>query len=184
MLHLLLFLKYRRPWFWLLLCLAPNIADLAQSPLTNQYVGIAHGNMFHLRPPLLDKTNTLAVIRSPLHIELRGITTIFENPQAIIEVFDVSQKQSKISARSFILEVGQHEGGLTILEIDSLREIVRIDDQGEEVTLKLSNVCSTDALNSNVADGTVPRDSDLLKRPAIADRPPRQGASQIAPSLF
>ena len=182
MLHLLLFLKCRRPWF--LLSLAPSIAGLAQSPPANEYEGIAHGNMFHLRPPLSDNTNALAVIRSPLHIELRGITTIFENPQAIIEVFDASQKQSNASARSFILEVGQHEGDLTILEIDPLREIVRLDDQGEEVTLKLSDVRSTDALNSNVADGTVPSDSDLLRQPAIASRPPRQGASQIAPSLF
>src|SRR5690606_3154088 len=97
------------------------------------YQPIIERNVFALKTPVpivdtVDKTPTL-----PAGIELRGISALFGRPQVLLNIKVAAKPPEQPKDRSLVMDVGQREGDVEVLEIDPSQGLVRLRNQGSEV---------------------------------------------------
>jgi len=104
----------------------------------NPYGGIVERNAFALKPP------TPPVVAAPppappAGVELRGITTLLGRPQVLLNFKVPGRPPEPPKDRSLVMDVGQREGDVEVLEINPDNGTVRFRNQGNEVSMNLKD---------------------------------------------
>ena len=109
------------------------VADSAANP----YQGIVDRNVFGLKPPTPPSKGPDTDKPPPSKITLTGITTIFHDKRALMNVAMPARPPEPAKQQSFILAEHQREGDLEVLEIDVKTGDVKVSNAGTVVTLNL-----------------------------------------------
>lgn len=124
-------------------------------PAENPYATIVERNAFALKPP----TPPPVVTPPPTpasNVELRGITTLLGRPQVLLN-FRVPGKPPELPKdRSLVMDVGQREGDVEVLEINPAAGTIRIRNQGNEVAMNLKDNASKPQVVPGLAAPAVP----------------------------
>lgn len=132
----------KRPQVGAILCSALVFAAISAAALTSgdhPYTGIVERNVFALKPPT-PVTNAPAVAASlPANIELRGITTILGRPQVLLNLKVPARPPEPPKDRSLVMDSGQREGDVEVLEINAAAGSVRLRNQGTELAMNLKD---------------------------------------------
>jgi hypothetical protein len=103
-------------------------ASIISSAWSQEYASIAHRNLFGLREPAIE------IITAPPPVvptvTLTGIVTILGRKQAFLTVQPVARQDSKTGPQSFILNEGQAQDEIQVLEIDERAGRVKINNHG------------------------------------------------------
>ena len=108
------------------------VADSSANP----YQGIVDRNVFGLKPPTPSK-GLEPDKPAPPKITLTGITTIFHDKRALMNVAMPARPPEPAKQQSFILAEHQREGDIEVLEIDVKTGDVKVSNFGTVVTLNL-----------------------------------------------
>ena len=110
---------------WLVALVGTSIVS---SGWSHEYASIAHRNLFGLREPIV------VIIDPPPPVvptvTLTGIVTILGRKQAFLTVQPVPRQDSKTGPQSFILNEGQAQDEIQVLEIDERVGRVKINNHG------------------------------------------------------
>src|SRR6266581_614168 len=109
------------------------VADTSANP----YQGIVDRNVFGLKPPTPITKDTTKDTPPPPKITLTGITTIFHDKRALMNVAMPAKPSEPAKNQSFILAEHQREGDIEVLEIDVKTGDVKVSNFGTVVTLNL-----------------------------------------------
>lgn len=117
----------------------------------NPYVAISGRNVFALKPaPPVVPVNTPPPV-APAGIELQGFTTILGRPQVLIKVKIPPRPPEPAKDRSLVMDVGQREGEVEVLEMNTTAGTVTIKNQGNLLTLNLKDNSSKPAAGPALA---------------------------------
>ena len=105
----------------------------------NPYAAIGGRNVFALKPPVAVTNVGTAVVTSPAGLELQGFTTILGRPQVLIKMKVPPRPPEPAKDRSLVMDVGQREGDVEIVEMDTRAGIVKLKNQGNLVSLNLKD---------------------------------------------
>lgn len=126
---------------WLLFKLAGFAAIVFQAHAIssqNPYEAIAGRNVFALKPPPPPAAVALPPV-APSGIELQGISTILGRPQVLLKIKTPPRPPEPAKDKSVVLDVGQREGDVEILAIDNANGIIKLKNQGNELTLNMKD---------------------------------------------
>lgn len=114
----------------------PTLAVTVENPSTNPYQGIVDRNVFGLRPPPPPPDPELNKPPPP-KITLTGITTILGNARALMKTPPPAGKPGEPSKgeQYYTLSVGERQGDIEVLEIDTTGGSVKVNNAGSIVTL-------------------------------------------------
>lgn len=117
-----------------------SVASVPAFALTaeNPYGGIVERNAFALKPPTLPAV-VAPPVAPPSNVELRGITTLLGRPQVLLNFKLPGKPPEPPKDRSLVMDVGQREGEVEVLEINPASGTVRIRNQGNESALNLKD---------------------------------------------
>lgn len=120
----------------LLLCLlsclvTPSVGgDINPRLPGNPYRHIPQRNVFALRSPQ-PQTAKVQQPAPPLpQVRLTGITTIFGDKRALLEVRLAAKPSEPAREQRYILTEGKRGGPITVLEIDEKANTVKVDNSG------------------------------------------------------
>lgn len=105
----------------------------------NPYAAIGGRNVFALKPPAAVTNISNAVVTAPAGLELQGFTTILGRPQVLIKMKVPPRPPEPAKDRSLVMDVGQREGDVEIVEMDTRAGIVKLKNQGNLVSLNLKD---------------------------------------------
>jgi hypothetical protein len=125
---------------WLVALVAPTIGlpaiTHAVSP-DNRYHVISQRNVFNLRPPE-PPTRTNEPPPPPQNVKLTGITSLLGVKRAFFEVSPPAERgKSPGKEQSFIIEEGERQGVIEVLQINERAATVTIRNDGVEAVLAL-----------------------------------------------
>lgn len=114
----------------------PALAVIIENPTGNPYQGIVDRNVFGLRPPPPPPDPELSKPPPP-KITLTGITTILGNARALMKTPPPAGKPGEASKgeQYYTLSVGERQGDIEVLEIDTTGGSVKVNNAGSIVTL-------------------------------------------------
>lgn len=123
-------------WTLILSGFSPAFAFTADKD--NPYGTIVERNAFALKPP------TPPVVVTPpapaaSNVELRGITTLLGRPQVLLNFKMPGKPPEPPKDRSLVMDVGQREGEVEVLEINPATGSIRIRNQGNELAMNLKD---------------------------------------------
>ena len=107
----------------------------------NPYGGIVERNAFAIKPPPPPSVATPPPA-PPSNVELRGITTLLGRPQVLLNFKLPPKPPEPPKDRSLVMDVGQREGEVEVLEINPAAGTVRIRNQGTELAMNLKENAS------------------------------------------
>lgn len=112
----------------------PSFALTAETP----YQPIVERNIFALKPPTPPSVAVPETAAPPPNVELRGISTLFGRPQVLLTIKTAGKPPETPKDQSLILDVGQRDGDVEVLEINPAIGAVRLRNQGKEIALTLA----------------------------------------------
>src|SRR5437899_9066182 len=118
------------------LTLCAGAKAIVANSSANPYQGIVDRNVFGLKPPPPSK-GAEPDKPAPPKITLTGITTIFHDKRALMNVAMPAKPPEPAKQQSFILAEHQREGDIEVLEIDVKTGDVKVSNFGTVVTLNL-----------------------------------------------
>lgn len=133
---------------------------------SNPYTAIGGRNVFALKPPTPTSTVNTPPPVPPAGIELQGFTTILGRPQVLLKVKMPPKPPEPAKDRSLVMDVGQREGEVEVVEMDAYAGTVKIKNQGNLIPLNLKD------------NATKPTAGPALPPPVPAALPPH---GNIAP---
>jgi hypothetical protein len=105
----------------------------------NPYAAIVTRNAFALNPPAPVTNAPAGPVIPPSDIEFRGLSTLLGRPQALINVKSKPKPPETPKDRSLVMDIGQREGEVELLEINMGEGSVKLRNQGNVVTLNLKD---------------------------------------------
>ena len=127
-----------RSWTLALLPAAVLTTSAVAFTADNPYSTIVERNAFALKPP-----TPPAVVTPPApaasNVELRGITTLLGRPQVLLNFKMPGKPPEPPKDRSLVMDVGQREGEVEVLEINPASGSIRIRNQGNELAMNLKD---------------------------------------------
>lgn len=122
----------------LAICLGGVVLSAPAFVADNPYSTIVERNAFALKPP-----TPPAVVTPPAppasNVELRGITTLLGRPQVLLNFKMPGKPPEPPKDRSLVMDVGQREGEVEVLEINPATGSIRIRNQGNELAMNLKD---------------------------------------------
>jgi len=103
----------------------------------NPYNPIVLRNAFALKDPPPVIQTVLQPPKPPTNVELRGITTLLGRPQVLLNFKVPGTPPEPPKDRSMVMDVGQREGDVEVLEINPVAGTIRIRNQGTELAMNL-----------------------------------------------
>jgi hypothetical protein len=104
----------------------------------NPYHAIVERNVFDLKPPPPPPSAPTVTNTPPPNVKLTGITSMLGTKRAFFMVAPAAQPgKPPGKEESFIIEEGQRQGVIEVLEINQRAATVRIKNDGNESTLAL-----------------------------------------------
>lgn len=151
----------------------------------NPYRPIVDRNVFALKPPTPATNSVVQPPSPPAGIELRGISTLLGRPQVLLNIKVPAKPPEQPKDRSLVLDVGQREGEVEILEINPSIGLVRIRNRGSEVALNLKDNATQPQFTapSPMPAGVVPGIKPALPAPGAVPPPPGAGVPLPTRSL-
>ena len=140
----------------LAICLSGVVLSASALVADNPYSTIVERNAFALKPP------TPPVVVTPpappaSNVELRGITTLLGRPQVLLNFKMPGKPPEPPKDRSLVMDVGQREGEVEVLEINPATGSIRIRNQGNELAMNLKdNAPKAQAAPNLAPPATVP----------------------------
>lgn len=125
-------------WLLLVLWATPGAHALTAD---NPYATIVQRNAFALKPPTPPPVITPPPTPAS-NVELRGITTLLGRPQVLLNFKVPGKPPEPPKDRSLVLDIGQREGDVEVLEINPAAGTIRIRNQGNEVAMNLKDNAS------------------------------------------
>ena len=116
-----------------------TFANNCEAITANPYEPIIQRNVFALKPQSPQVTSSVEIATPPPGIELRGISTLFGRPQVLLNIKVSAKPPEQPKDRSLVLDVGQREGDVEVLEINPNTGVVRLRNQGNEISLNLKD---------------------------------------------
>lgn len=108
----------------------------------NPYNPIVTRNVFALKDPPPVTPTVLQPPNPPANVELRGITTLLGRPQVLLNFKTPARPSEPPKDRSLVMDVGQREGDVEVLEINPASGSIRIRNQGNELAMNLKDNAS------------------------------------------
>jgi hypothetical protein len=105
----------------------------------NPYAAIITRNAFALNPPAPVTNAPAGPVIPPSDIEFRGLSTLLGRPQALINVKSKPKPPETPKDRSLVMDIGQREGEVELLEINMGEGSVKLRNQGNIVTMNLKD---------------------------------------------
>jgi hypothetical protein len=105
----------------------------------NPYAAIITRNAFALNPPAPVTNAPAGPVIPPSDIEFRGLSTLLGRPQALINVKSKPKPPETPKDRSLVMDIGQREGEVELLEINMGEGSVKLRNQGTIVTMNLKD---------------------------------------------
>lgn len=128
-------LQMRATIFGFVACTISSLALTAENP----YTGIVGRNAFALKPPTPLTVTPISPVVQPPSIELQGITTILGRPQVLLRIKLAARPPEPAKEQSVVLDVGQREGEVEVLEIDAVAGSVLLKNQGANLPLNMQD---------------------------------------------
>jgi hypothetical protein len=145
----------------------------------NPYAAIAGRNVFALKPPTPTTPATVTTPTVPPNIELQGFTTILGRAQVLLKIKLPPRPPEPAKDRSLVMDVGQREGDVEVIEMDAYAGSVKLKNQGNLVSLNLKDNGSKPTAGPALpAPGALPGVSSL---PAPQLPPPTTSATPQSP---
>lgn len=126
-------------WSGLTLAVTAMVAPALATVADNPYATIVERNAFALKDPPPPAPPLTPPTTPPPNIELRGITTLFGRPQALLNFKVPSKPPEPPKDRSLVMDVEQREGDVHVLEVNPATGTVRLKVQGNEVSMNLKD---------------------------------------------
>lgn len=105
----------------------------------NPYGAISGRNVFALKPPTVPPPVNTQPVTPPAGIELQGFTTILGRPQVLLKVKVPPKPPEPAKDRSLVMDAGQREGEVEVIEMDAYAGTVQLKNQGNLVSLNLKD---------------------------------------------
>ncbi len=144
----------------------------------NPYAAISGRNVFALKPPtpppVVDPGKNNA---PPPNIELQGFTTILGRAQVLLKIKLPARPPEPAKDRSVVMDVGQREGDVEVLEMDAYAGVVKLKNQGNPVSLNLKDNGSKPAAGPALVAPALPAPPGTLPRPTALPAPAAPGAA-------
>lgn len=141
----------------------------------NPYAAIGGRNVFALKPPVAVTNIGTAAVTAPAGLELQGFTTILGRPQVLIKMKVPPRPPEPAKDRSLVMDVGQREGDVEIVEMDTRAGIVKLKNQGNLVSLNLKDNSSKLAPGPALPAPPVPQPAGMIPPPASGSLAPGGG---------
>lgn len=129
--------------FRLFVAFCASIIGFASAALAlnegNPYTAIAGRNVFALRPPTPQAPVNTPPPVVPAGIELQGFTTILGRPQVLLKLKTPPRPPEPAKDRSLVMDIGQREGEVEVMEMDAYAGTVTLKNQGNLLTLNLKD---------------------------------------------
>ncbi len=119
------------PFCLLTLALAANA--VAVSP----YDSIVGRNVFGLKPPATNAPPPVVNPAAAVTIKLQGISTILGRRQVLLKVNTAARPPEPAREQSYLLNEGERDGELEVVEIDALNGIVKLKNNDEPLSLSM-----------------------------------------------
>lgn len=149
-----------------------TVSSLTGFALTdaNPYSAISGRNVFALKPPTPPPVVDPAKNSPPPNLELQGFTTILGRAQVLLKIKLPPRPPEPAKDRSLVMDVGQREGDVEVLEMDAYAGTVKLKNQGNIVSLNLKD------------NGSKPTAGPALPAPALPVAPGGIPAPAVAPA--
>jgi hypothetical protein len=72
-------------------------------------------------------------------VELQGISTILGRPQVLLKIKMPPRPPEPARDKSVVLDVGQREGDVEVLAIDNIGGVIKLKNQGNEISLSMKD---------------------------------------------
>ncbi len=108
----------------------------------NPYTAISGRNVFALKPPTPPPVVDPAKNTPPPNLELQGFTTILGRAQVLLKIKLPPRPPEPAKDRSLVMDVGQREGDVEVLEMDAYAGTVKLRNQGNTISLNLKDNAS------------------------------------------
>jgi hypothetical protein len=146
----------------------------------NPYAAIGGRNVFALKPPPPPTTAADAAKNTPPpNLELQGFTTILGRPQVLIKLKIPPRPPEPAKDRSLVMDVGQREGDVEVLEMDAYAGTVKLKNMGNIVSLNLKdNATKPTAGPALPAPGLTPAPG-VIPPPAALPTPAAAGGTSV-----
>lgn len=105
----------------------------------NPYTAIVGRNTFALKPPAPPPAPAAPQAAPPPNVSLQGISTILGRAQALLKVKIAPRPPEPAKELSLVMDVGQREGDVEVLSIDSAAGTVNLSNQGSPLTLNIKD---------------------------------------------
>lgn len=106
---------------------------------SNPYGAIAGRNVFALKPPTPTPSVAVTAPTVPPNIELQGFTTILGRAQVLLKIKTPPRPPEPAKDRSLVMDIGQREGDVEVLEMDAYAGVVKLKNQGNLISLNLKD---------------------------------------------
>lgn len=128
--------------------LGPVRATAAEAP-ANPYESIMERNIFGLKPP-----PTLEIAPTnppPPQVKLLGVARVFGRKKALMKIAEGSRPVDMNKDPTVVLEEGQGEKGVELLEIDEANATVKVDNHGTVAVVPFDKDTKSGALLGTAA---------------------------------
>jgi hypothetical protein len=148
----------------------------------NPYVSIAGRNVFALKPPSLPSPANTQPVTPPAGIELQGFTTILGRPQVLLKVKIPPKPPEPAKDRSLVMDIGQREGDVEVLEMDTRAGVVKLKNQGNSISLNLKENAAKPAAGPALAAPAMLPPPGAIPPPATSALPSASpGGASVSP---
>lgn len=180
--------RLQTPGFRLIVVLAGSVVLAAPASFAlnadNPYAAIAGRNVFALKPPTPpptvdpNKPNT-----PPPNIELQGFTTILGRAQVLLKIKLPPKPPEPAKDRNLVMDVGQPEDGVEVLEMDPYGGTVKLKNQGNIVSLNLKDNAAKPVAGPALPPPALPVPPGGGLPPPLATPPPVPGGTTAVSTM-
>ena len=120
----------------LLLCFF-TLALAANAVAVSPYDSIVGRNVFGLKPPATNAAPPVVNPAAAVTIKLQGISTILGRRQVLLKVNTAARPPEPAREQSYLLNEGERDGEIEVVEIDALNGIVKLKKNDEPLSLSM-----------------------------------------------
>ena len=162
-----------------------TVSSLTGFALTdaNPYSAISGRNVFALKPPTPPPVVDPAKNSPPPNLELQGFTTILGRAQVLLKIKLPPRPPEPAKDRSLVMDVGQREGDVEVLEMDAYAGTVKLKNQGNIVSLNLKDNGSKPTAGPALPAPALPVAPGGIPAPAVAPVAPAAGGAPAVSTM-
>lgn len=155
------------------LCLL-TLVLAANAVAVSPYDSIVGRNVFGLKPPATNAAPPVVNPAAAVTIKLQGISTILGRRQVLLKVNTAARPPEPAREQSYLLNEGERDGELEVVEIDALNGVVKLKNNDEPLSLSMQE-------KDDVVRPAVGAALPAPVNPAQPGQPPPPNPGQLVP---